>query len=156
MGAIEAKRTRKPIGGQKGNSNSLHHGYYALKALLNGGRLDKRTAIYRVLREKERQLISALGGDENVSPQEVVLIADSVKVMLYLASLDTYLLGLKTLLRKGRVRDALIQRVKLAGHLRENLKTLGLKRVAKEIPDLARELQRSQGQEKVGDVEKVP
>ncbi len=37
-----------------GNGNGLSHGYYAVKALLNGGRLDRRTSIYRAISEKER------------------------------------------------------------------------------------------------------
>ncbi len=44
------------------------------------------------------------------------------------------------LYRKGRVHNALIERTRLAGHLRENLKTIGTKRVPKEIPDLAKQL----------------
>ncbi len=139
---MEASRTEKKPksrGGQRGNSNNLQHGYYALKGLLNGGRLDKRTAIYRALREKEQELISALGGSENVSPQEVVLIGDSVRVMMYTASLDNYLMGLKSLVRKGKVRDAVIQRVKLGGHLRENLKHWG----SRECPKRSRTLRNS-------------
>ena len=63
--------------------------------------------------------------------------------MLYVASLDAYLRGLKSIVCKGRVHNVLIERTRLAGHLRENLKTLGLKRVPKDIPlDLARELAR--------------
>ena len=83
-------------------------------------------------------LDSALGGDP--SPQEKAIIADTVKTLLYIGSLDAYLMGLKSIVRKGRVHNVLIERTRLAGHLRENLKTLGLKRVPKEIPDLAKEL----------------
>ena len=139
------KKPKLPVGGQKGNHSGLQHGYYALKSLLNGGRLDHRTAIYRALKEKEEELENALGGD--TSPQEKALIADSVKVMLYVASLDNYLMSLSSIVRKGKVRDSLIQRIKLAGHLRENLKTLGLKRVPREVPALENELKRLQGQE---------
>ncbi len=46
--------------------------------------------------------------------------------MLYVASLDAYLMGLKSIVRKGRVHNVLIERTR-SGHLRENLKTLGLK-----------------------------
>ena len=64
------------------------------------------------------------------------------RTMLYVGSLDAYLTQLKTLVRKGRIHPVLGERTRLAGHLRENLKTLGLKRVAKDVPDLARELAR--------------
>jgi hypothetical protein len=38
---------------------------------------------------------------------------------------------LKSLVRKGRVHGVLSERTRLAGHLRENLKALGLKRIEK-------------------------
>lgn len=54
---------------------------------------------------------------------------------------------LKSLVRKGRVHPVLGERTRLAGHVRENLRVLGLKRVAKDIPDLARALQAQAGKE---------
>jgi hypothetical protein len=53
--------------------------------------------------------------------------------MLYIASLDTYLMGLKSLVRKGRPHPILSVRTHLSAYLRENLKTLGLKRVSKTL-----------------------
>jgi hypothetical protein len=53
--------------------------------------------------------------------------------MLYIASLDNYLMGLKSFVRKGRPHPVLAIRTTLSAHLRENLKTLGLKRVAKTL-----------------------
>jgi hypothetical protein len=99
--------------------------------MLNGDGLDQRTSLYRALREKEAELISALGGDP--SPQEKAIIADTVKTMLFLGSLDHYLTGLKSLVRKGKVHAVLGERTRLGAHLRENLKTLGLKRIAKQV-----------------------
>ena len=55
-----------------------------------------------------------------------------MKNMLYIASLDNYLMGLKSLVRKGRPHPVLAIRTQLSAHLRENLKTLGLKRRVKE------------------------
>ena len=83
------------------------------------------------MREKELELITALGGDP--SPQQQAIIADSVKNMLYIASLDNYLMGLKSLVRKGKPHPVLTIRTQLSAHLRENLKTLGLKRVSKTL-----------------------
>jgi len=115
----------RPIGNQK----ALKHGLYSLRALLSGDGLDQRTSLYKTLREKEQELIVSLGGDP--SPQEKAIIADTVKTMLFLGSLDHYLTGLKSLVRKGRVHSVLSERTRLAAHMRENLKTLGLKRIAK-------------------------
>jgi hypothetical protein len=67
------------------------------------------------------------------APQEQAIIGDSVKNMLYIASLDNYLMGLKSLVRKGKPHPVLSIRTQLSAHLRENLKTLGLKRVSKTL-----------------------
>ena len=117
--------------GPPGNLNGVRHGLYSLRALLSGDGLDQRTSLYKALREKEQELIGSLGGDP--SPQEKAIIADTVKTMLFLGSLDHYLTGLKSLVRKGRVHCVLSERTRLAAHMRENLKTLGLKRVTKPL-----------------------
>jgi hypothetical protein len=67
--------------GPPGNRNAVKHGLYVYKAMLNGDGLDKRTSLYRALAEKERDLITALGGDP--SPQQQAVISDSVKNALY-------------------------------------------------------------------------
>src|ERR1700754_1982275 len=99
--------------------------------MLNGNGLDQRTSLFKALREKEQELVTALGGAP--SPQEQAIIGDSVKNMLYVASLDNYLMGLKSLVRKGRPHPVLAIRTQLSAHLRENLKTLGLRRVTKAL-----------------------
>jgi hypothetical protein len=86
---------------------------------------NERTSLFKALREKEQELVKALGGDP--SPQEQAIIADSVKNMLYVASLDNYLMGLKSLVRKGRPHPVLAIRTQLSAHLRENLNDVGLK-----------------------------
>lgn len=121
----------KARSGPPGNKNAVKHGLYSLKAMLNGDGLDKRTTLYRVLRDKEQELVSALGGDP--SPQEKTIITDTIKTMLYIGSLDAYLTGLKSLVRKGKVHAVLSERTRLAAHLRENLKTIGLKRIQKTL-----------------------
>ena len=63
--------------------------------MLEGKGLDERTSLLKALREKEQELVTALGGDP--SPQEQAIIGDSVKNMLYIASLDNYLMSLKEL-----------------------------------------------------------
>lgn len=115
--------------GPPGNKNRQTHGYYTLVATLNKGHLDKRTLLGRYQMEKEDELAKALGGDP--SPQQSILITDTVKTMLYLGCLDTYLVSLKSAVRKGRVHPVLSERFRLAGHIRENLKTLGLERRVK-------------------------
>jgi hypothetical protein len=115
----------------KHNKYAVKHGLYSYKAVIEGGGIDRRSSLYKALREKEQELIASLGGDP--SPQERVIIADSIKVMLYVGSLDQYLSNLKSLVRKGRPHPVLAIRTTLSAHLRENLKTLGLKRVSRTL-----------------------
>jgi hypothetical protein len=112
--------------GPPGNKNALKHGLHSFRAMLNGDGLDQRTSLYRALMEKEQEFIRALGGDP--SPQERVIITDTIKFMLYASSIDHYLLGLKSIVRKGRVHAALTERTRIGAHIRENLRTLGLER----------------------------
>jgi len=113
------------------NKNAVKHGLYVYKAMLDGNRLDRRSSLFKALREKEQELITALGGDP--SPQELAIISDCVKTMLYIASLDNYLMGLKSLVRKGRPHPVIATRVQLVASLRESLKVIGLKRVSKTL-----------------------
>lgn len=91
--------------------------------------MDGRSAISKWLRAREQDYIAALGGDP--SPQEMALIRDSARTELYKDTLDGYLARLKTVVRKGKVHAVLSERTRLAAHLRENLKTVGLKRIEK-------------------------
>jgi hypothetical protein len=129
--AVTANHKDRAGGAPPRNKNAVKHGLYAYQAMLNGKGLDERTSLFKAMREKELELITALGGDP--SPQQQAIIADTVKNMLYIASLDDYLMGLKSLVRKGRAHPILAIRTQLAAHLRENLKTLGLKRVSKTL-----------------------
>ena len=99
--------------------------------MLAGGRLDGRTALYKVLREKEQELITALGGDP--SPQERLIVADAVKTMLYVGTLDEYLMKLDgSIVRNGKVISVIDTRTPLAAHLRRDLESLGLQRRVKQ------------------------
>ena len=63
---------RNAPGGPPHNKKALKHGLYAYQAMLNGNGLDERTSLFKALREKEQELVSALGGDP--SPQEQAII----------------------------------------------------------------------------------
>ena len=136
-----------PRGGPINNQKALKHGYYPLRDALNGGTLDKRSGLHRALIEKENELTTALGGVDNVSPQERVLIQDTVKNLMFLASLDHYLLQLRSLVRKGRVHAVVGERTRIAAHIRENLRALGLKRVVRTLTlaEILAEQQQQQG-----------
>jgi hypothetical protein len=116
----------------KGNRLAVKHSLHVYRRILSGDRLDGRTSLHRVLREKERELIAALGGDP--SPQERLIISDAVKTLLYVGTLDEYLMRLDgDLVRNGKVISVIETRTSLATHLRRDLESLGLKRVSKEV-----------------------
>lgn len=128
-GAPDGNQHAVGHGAPRGNKNALKHGFWTYKAMLNGDGLDERTSLFRALREKENELIASLGGDP--SPQELIIISDSIKNILYIASMDNYLMKLKSIVRKGRAHPVLTMRTQIASHLRENLKTIGLHRRVK-------------------------
>jgi hypothetical protein len=120
----------KPVPPQHKPRREYHkHGVSRFRRLLSGDGLKKSTGLYRAIAEKEQELIAALGGDP--SPQERAIIADTIKHMLFAGSLDRYLLGLKSLVRRGKVHSVVGERTRIGAHIRENLRALGLKRVHK-------------------------
>jgi hypothetical protein len=122
------KNGEKPVKpAPKGNQLAVKHSLHVYRRMLSGTKLDGRTSLHKVLREKECELIAALGGDP--SPQQRVIIADAVKTMLYVGTLDEYLISLDGgIVGKGKVIPVVDTRTKLAGHLREDLRALGLHR----------------------------
>lgn len=49
--------------GPPGNKDAVKHSLYVYKAMLNGDGIDQRTSLFKALREKEQELVAALGGD---------------------------------------------------------------------------------------------
>ena len=132
--------------GPPANVNATKHGYYMLRAMRRGGKLngnEASRAFNRAFNGRVREYSTALGG--NISPQETALVVDTVWLEVYMASLNAHLGQLKRLVRKGKPHAALEVWMRLLGHRRENFKALGLKRVPREIPDLARALAASSG-----------
>ncbi|HEX9263850.1 MAG TPA: hypothetical protein VF977_05740 [Candidatus Binatia bacterium] len=116
----------------KTNKPAVKHSLHTFRRMLEGAKVDGRTSLYRVLREKEQELITAHGGDP--SPQERLIIADAVKTLLYVGTLDEYLMALDGgIVGKGKVIPVVDTRTKLAGHLREDLRALGLHRRVKAL-----------------------
>ena len=122
---------RNAPGGPPGNKKALKHGLYSYRAMLNGDGLDERTSLFKALREKEQEFSVALGGDP--SPQQQVIIGGVVKKLLFKASLENYVMGLKSLVRKGKAHPVLTMILQLDAQIREDLKALGLKRVSRTL-----------------------
>jgi len=118
--------------GPPGNKNRWVHGVHGYRKLLEGSREHEiHTELREALQEKEKELATALGGDP--SPQEKILIQDTVKNLLYVGGLDAFLATRKRFVYKGKPHAVLSTRTELAGHIRRNLQLLGLKRVTKSI-----------------------
>ena len=120
------------------NLNAVAHGGYALKGRLNGTRLDRRSALFRAFMARVKEYVSAMGGD--ASPQQLSLIHDTVRSEFYAEEKEAYLDKLKSRIRKGREHPLMEARRKDRAHIRENLKLIGLRRLPRDLPDLAREL----------------
>lgn len=97
--------------------------------------LDTRTSGARALLEWRRELIEALGGDAQLSPQEVTLVEQVTRLKLFLDHTDAYLLSLPSIInqRKKKMIPLVKDRLALAAELRATLSLLGLKRIPKLI-----------------------
>ena len=136
LGASERKMPFKndnePWNKGVGNGNARKHGLNTFKRLLEDPKIDGRSSLYKVLRDKEIEFITALGGDP--SPQEKFLIADTVRTMLYIGTLDEYAMALDAgIIRSGKVIPVIEARTQLPSHARRNLEALGLDRKVKAI-----------------------
>jgi hypothetical protein len=107
------------------------HGLNAVKArvkLRGLAAIDMRTVAAREMMAFRRELVAALGGDTDLSPQRRKLVDLAARASLYLDHLDAWLAEQKTLInrRSRSVLPALLQRQALAEHLAKLLDRLGL------------------------------
>lgn len=93
-------------------------------------KIDRRSLAAQQLFRWKRSLVSALGGEQEISPQRMCLVDLAVRTRLFVEALDAYLLGQKSLLnvKERSVVPVLLQRQSLADSLTKILKTLGLNR----------------------------
>jgi len=98
-----------------------------------------RTVAAREMLAFRDELIAALGGDTEVSPQQRKLVDLAARASLYLDHLDAWLAGQQTLVnrRSRSVLPVLLQRQSIAEHLARLLDRLGLDRALAKAPTLA-------------------
>ncbi len=118
------------------------HGLNAVKAriALRGlAAIDMRTVAAREMLAFRGELVAALGGDAELSPQRRKLVDLAARAVLYLDHLDAWLAAQQTLInrRSRSVLPVLLQRQTLADHLAKLLDRLGLDRVAPKQISLA-------------------
>jgi hypothetical protein len=111
--------------------------------------VDRRTVAYKAVKEWREALITALGGETEVSPQRATLIELATRTRLYLDHVDAFILEQKTLVnrRKKIIFPIVLQRQQLADSLQRMLITLGLDRLPKPVPTMA-DLLRKHDEEK--------
>ncbi len=92
--------------------------------------LDRRTSLSKSLDRWRDELVSDLGGTEQVSTQQRAIINVAVKTKLLLDSIDAWLLQQPSLInhRKRSVHPAVTQRTQLADSLIKSLSLLGLEK----------------------------
>jgi len=106
-------------------------GLHALKArvkLRGFNAIDRRTAVARQTLAFRRELIAALGGEKQLSPQRLRVVELVARAALFLDHLDGFLVEQKSLVnhRSRSVIPALLQRQAIADHLAKLLDKLGL------------------------------
>jgi hypothetical protein len=101
--------------------------------------IDKRTKLGRELMRWRDQILTDLGGAEQLSTQQICIVDICVRQKMLLDSLDSWLLRLPSIVDKRRRQliPAVGQRQVLADGLARYLGTLGLARVAKQVPRLS-------------------
>jgi hypothetical protein len=119
------------------------HGLNAIKVAVKCrglAAIDGRTLAARSLIQWRSELLRDLGGQENLSAQQMALVDTAVRSKLFIDHVDAYLLGQKSLVnrRSRAVLPVLHERQTLVDSLVRLLGQLGLERVAKDaggIPD---------------------
>jgi hypothetical protein len=125
----------------KRKKRGIHLGLSALKEKVKIRGLnviDRRYTAGRALFEWRDELLTALGGEENVSPQKRVLVDAVVRTRMYIDHADNYLMSLpEVIIRRRKCFMPLVkERTALTETLARLLDRLGLDRQAKKVEDL--------------------
>lgn len=101
--------------------------------------IDRRTVAARKALALREDLVSALGGEANLSPQRLRLIDMTVRAALLVDHVDAWLFAQPLLVnrRSRALVPVLVQRQALAEHLAKLLDRLGLDRVPQKVQDLS-------------------
>jgi hypothetical protein len=100
---------------------------------------DRRTAAARALLDFKRDLISALGGEADLSPQRRRLIDMAARADVLLSHVDAWIMEQTSVVNSWSrtLAPVVVQRTALADHLARLLDKLGLDRVPQRVPTLA-------------------
>jgi hypothetical protein len=140
---LEDQLTRKKASNsdETAEHHSEKHGLCMLKKGLKrlGNRaIDQRTRAGKTLTEWQAEIISDLGGTEELSAQQLAILNLVTKTKWLLESVDAWLVQQPSLVnhRKRCLFPIVLQRQQLADALARYLQILGLERKAKRVPSL--------------------
>ena len=131
------------VGGNTAGSSPRQAKTYVMHGLsqrLRGRRsqIDGRSALAQAMASYQADLVSSLGGAENLSAQEMTVVEMAARDWLLLQDIDAYLLQVGTFNRKKRQAYPLLaSRIQISESLTNKLKALGLSRRAKPVSTLA-------------------
>src|SRR5262249_5462797 len=119
-----------------GNQYNQKHGLNALKkawSQLGNRMIDGRSPAAVALRKWRQEIVDALGGPDDISPQKETIIDLACRSRLILHSVDTWIFEQQTLVHRSKKRLAtllpvVMQRQQLADSLAHYMKLLGLER----------------------------
>jgi hypothetical protein len=113
----------------------------AINEVASRGRkvIDTRTRVGKALMAWRGSLVQDLGGSGKLSTQQLAIVDIAVRTKLLLDSVDAWLVKQPSLIDKRRRQlfPVVQQRTALADALARYLSSLGLARVAKEVPRLS-------------------
>jgi hypothetical protein len=115
------------------------HGLHALKQKIAVRGLDavrRDTLGGKLIFQWRQELTDALGGADQVSPQQRTLVELACRAKLFVDHVDSWLMEQPSLIFKKRnaLMPVLVQRTQLAASLEKTIMNLGLQRVAKKLP----------------------
>jgi hypothetical protein len=127
--------------GPPGNSNAAKSHNYTVKREMKQLvtlALDRRTEESKQVEEVRGRLLASLGGADNLSAQEQLLVGEAAFLVLQLTAINTWLAKQPQLVdrRKRSLHPVVSQRLGLVSTLRAVLSDLGLKRRQKEVESL--------------------
>lgn len=137
---FQVRRRPSSNNGQNGNVNAVRSGIFS-----NLNNLDGRSALVKAMARIQSELVSALGGDETVTPQERILI-DRVSYKMA----RCVLFESDSLSKGGETKND-HQYLAWANSIRQDLLTLGLGRRPKAVQDLQSYLREMDAKKEVGD-----
>jgi hypothetical protein len=103
------------------------------------GAIDRRTVAARSMLDFRADLVAALGGEKDLSPQRRRLVDMTMRAALILDHVDAWIAEQRSLVnqRSRTLLPIVTQRTQLADHLARLLDKLGLDRVPQKVPTLA-------------------